>query len=84
MADRDRERDGDAAQMRLRRWAGAEDEPNAKSGDAHPWYDADTKDGQPGCDDRWTSVRGSVSRPELPLTRVSTSQRQFFGRADRI
>jgi len=43
MADRDREWDGDAAEKRVRRWAGAEDEPNEKYRDAHVWYDADKK-----------------------------------------
>ena len=41
LADRDREWDGDAADDRVRRWAGAEDEPNANYRDAHVWYDAD-------------------------------------------
>ncbi len=40
LADRDREWDGDAAEKRVREWAGAEDEPNAKYRDAHVWYDA--------------------------------------------
>ncbi len=44
MADRDREWDGDAAEKRVRRWAGAEDEPNERYRDAHVWYDADAKD----------------------------------------
>jgi hypothetical protein len=44
LADRDRSWDGDAADKRVRRWAGAEDEPNAKYRDAHVWYDADQKD----------------------------------------
>lgn len=44
MADRDREWDGDAAEKRVRRWADAEDGPNAKYRDAHVWYDADEKD----------------------------------------
>jgi hypothetical protein len=44
MADRDREWDGDAAEKRVRRWAGAEDAPNEKYRDAHVWYDADKKD----------------------------------------
>jgi hypothetical protein len=44
LADRDREWDGDAAEKRVRRWAGAEDEPNEKYRDAHVWYDADSKD----------------------------------------
>ena len=43
MADRDREWDGDAADKRVRKWAGAEDEPNEKYRDAHVWYDADKK-----------------------------------------
>ena len=44
LADRDREWDGDAAEKRVREWAGAEDEPNEKYRDAHVWYDADNKD----------------------------------------
>lgn len=44
LADRDRSWDGDAAEKRVRRWAGAEDEPNEKYRDAHAWYDAENKD----------------------------------------
>ncbi len=44
LADRDREWDGDAAEKRVRAWAGAEDEPNEEYRDAHLWYDADKKD----------------------------------------
>jgi hypothetical protein len=44
LADRDRSWDGDAAEKRVRRWAGAEDAPNARYRDAHVWYDADQKD----------------------------------------
>jgi hypothetical protein len=44
LADEDRDWDGDAAEKRVRRWAGAEDEPNEKYRDAHVWYDADNKD----------------------------------------
>ena len=44
LADRDRAWDSDAADKRVRRWAGAEDEPNAKYRDAHLWYDADERD----------------------------------------
>ena len=43
LADRDHEWDGDAAEKRVRRWAGAEDEPNGKYRDAHVWYDAEEK-----------------------------------------
>jgi hypothetical protein len=41
LADRDREWDGAAAEKRVRKWAGAEDEPNAEYRDAHVWYDAE-------------------------------------------
>ena len=41
LADRDRAWDGNAAEKRVRKWAGAEDEPNAKYRDAHAWYDDD-------------------------------------------
>lgn len=44
LTDRDREWDGDAAEKRVRTWAGAEDGPNQKYRDAHIWYDADSKD----------------------------------------
>ena len=44
LADRDREWDGAAAEKRVRKWAGAEDEPNARYRDAHVWYDAENKD----------------------------------------
>ena len=44
LADRDREWDGTAAAKRVRRWADADEEPNAKYRDAHVWYDADKKE----------------------------------------
>lgn len=44
LADRDRQWDGGAAEKRVREWAGAQDEPNAKYRDAHVWYDADRKE----------------------------------------
>jgi hypothetical protein len=44
LADRDREWDADAADKRVRRWAGADDGPNTNYRDAHVWYDADQKD----------------------------------------
>lgn len=44
LADRDRAWDGAAAEKRVRRWADAEDEPNAAYRDAHVWYDADSKE----------------------------------------
>jgi hypothetical protein len=44
LADRDRDWDGDAAEKRVREWAGAEDEPNEKYRNAHVWYDKDSKD----------------------------------------
>src|SRR5260370_6806601 len=44
LADRDREWNGAAAEKRVRRWAGAEDEPNEKYRDAHVWYDSENKD----------------------------------------
>jgi hypothetical protein len=43
MADREREWDGDAANKRVRDWAGAEDEPNDKYRSAFVWYDAEEK-----------------------------------------
>ena len=44
LADRDRAWDGDAAEKRIRAWAGAEDAPNEKYRDAHVWYDAEKKE----------------------------------------
>jgi hypothetical protein len=44
LADRDRKWDGDAADKRVREWADAQDEPNARYRDAHVWYDAEQKD----------------------------------------
>ena len=44
LADRDRAWDGDAADKRVRKWADAQDEPNARYRDAHVWYDADQDD----------------------------------------
>lgn len=43
VADRDREWDGDAAERRVREWAGATDHPNAKYRQAHVWYDGARK-----------------------------------------
>ena len=43
LADRDREWDADAAEKRVRKWAGATDEPNEKYRDAHVWYNAENK-----------------------------------------
>ncbi|CAN5162476.1 hypothetical protein BH20ACT5_BH20ACT5_25440 [soil metagenome] len=44
LGKRDRQWDGDAAERRVRRWAGAQDGPNAKYRDAHVWYDAENKE----------------------------------------
>ena len=44
VADRDREWDGDAANKRVRDWAGVTDEPNDKYRQAFVWYDADDKE----------------------------------------
>ncbi len=41
LADRDRQWDSDAAQSRVRDWAGAQEAPTEKYRDAHVWYDAD-------------------------------------------
>ena len=43
LADRDRAWDGDAADKRVRNWAGVDDEPNEKYRNAHVWYDAEKK-----------------------------------------
>jgi hypothetical protein len=43
LADRDRPWDGDAADKRVREWADATEEPDARYRDAHVWYDADNK-----------------------------------------
>jgi hypothetical protein len=44
LAERGREWDGAAAEKRVRKWAGAQDEPNQKYREAHVWYDQDRKD----------------------------------------
>ena len=44
LADRDRAWDGDVADKRVRQWADATEEPDARYRDAHVWYDADNKD----------------------------------------
>jgi len=49
LADADRECDSDAAEKRVRRWAGAEDKPHEKYRDAHIWYDADNQDKFTAC-----------------------------------
>ena len=41
---RDRDWDGDAAEQRVRKWAKAQDGPNAAYRDAHVWYDASAKE----------------------------------------
>jgi hypothetical protein len=43
LADRSRRWNGAAAEKRVRRWAAAEQEPNAKYRKAHLWYDADNR-----------------------------------------
>src|SRR4249919_658922 len=44
LADRNREWDGDAAEKRVRAWAGAAEGPNERYRSAHVWYDRDRKD----------------------------------------
>lgn len=44
IGDQDQAWDGAAAEKRVRRWAGAEDGPNAKYRDAHLWYDGEKPD----------------------------------------
>src|ERR1700685_1474529 len=44
LAARTRGWDGAARRKRVRKWADAQDEPNAKYRDAHVWYDAEHKD----------------------------------------
>ncbi len=43
LGKRDKDWDGDAAESRVRRWAGADDQPNERYRDAHVWYDAENK-----------------------------------------
>jgi hypothetical protein len=43
LAARDHRWDADAADKRVREWAGAEDEPNDRYRKAFVWYDADNK-----------------------------------------
>jgi hypothetical protein len=44
LADRGRRWNGDDANKRVRKWAGAQDRPNAKYRKAFVWYDGDAKD----------------------------------------
>lgn len=44
LADRKRRWNGDAANKRVRKWAGADQEPNAKYRKAFVWFDGDAKD----------------------------------------
>lgn len=44
LADRSREWDADAAEGRVREWAGAQESPNEKYRSAHVWYDDDHAD----------------------------------------
>jgi hypothetical protein len=44
LADEDREWDSSAAEKRVRKWAGAKEQPNEKYRNAHVWYDADNWD----------------------------------------
>ncbi|MFT4265136.1 MAG: hypothetical protein QM572_17265 [Nocardioides sp.] len=44
VADVDRAWDGDAAEKRVRRWADAENGPNADYRKAHVWYDGERAD----------------------------------------
>ncbi len=44
LADRDRRWDGDAAEKRIRKWAGAAEKPNRKYRSAYVWYDKDNKE----------------------------------------
>jgi hypothetical protein len=44
LADRDRRWDADAAERRVRSWAGAEDEPNGRYRKAFLWYDGEKRD----------------------------------------
>jgi hypothetical protein len=43
LADRSRRWNGGSAEKRVRAWAAAKDEPNAKYRSAHLWYDAQNK-----------------------------------------
>jgi hypothetical protein len=43
LAEADRSWDGSAAEKRVRAWADAQDEPNARYRDAHVWYDGEKK-----------------------------------------
>jgi hypothetical protein len=44
LAPRSRRWNGATAERRVRKWAGAKDEPNAKYRSAHLWYDGDAKE----------------------------------------
>ena len=44
LAHRDRSWDAGAAEKRVRRWVGADDEPTKRYREAHVWYDGDAPD----------------------------------------
>jgi hypothetical protein len=44
LADRKRRWNGDAANKRVRKWAGADEKPNARYRKAFVWFDGDAKD----------------------------------------
>jgi hypothetical protein len=44
LADRERRWDSDAAERRVRKWAGAGEKPNARYQEAFVWYDKDKKE----------------------------------------
>lgn len=53
IADRDTAWDAAAAEKRVRAWAGAEDEPNAKYADCFFWYDGPDPDNDDGLPDSY-------------------------------
>jgi hypothetical protein len=74
LADRDRDWDGDAADRRVRTWAGADDEPNEKYRDAHVWYDADAKDSFTGYEQLIADVVGEEPFSESPNSHCRNSE----------
>jgi hypothetical protein len=54
LADRDRAWDGDAANKRVREWAGAEDGPNERYRKAFVWY-------EPGDEDKYKGYKFQIA-----------------------
>ena len=84
LADRDRAWDGDAAEKRVRSWAGADDGPNAKYRDAHVWYDVvdgrlkAVPRGVMAAGNAMQGARGGVDLPKGDIDRVKSHLAKYY------